>query len=308
MEGGLIAGPIGGSIVQMSAATLAGVELAADAQVDVASTVTIGGAPGRASDLHLTGRLVVNPARSASTSTLRTEDLDLMISGGGEIVLNGLVPGDALFLGPAGASTRLSVPDATISGIAGQLREEMDLGGALEPGTDSAAGEIEIAFADVVIQPTASVGFDLFGGAASQFDRLDLVSSTDSLTLGGAFDARALGGFDPAVGASFEVIEPGGQLSGCFANDIASSTTPSGNTFRIAVNEDNAVVFVIAPVCDLPGDTDRDGLVGLNDLLAVLGGFGSADACRNRGDLDDDRLVGLDDLLTVLGEFGQSCP
>jgi len=307
VEGGLIQGPAG-ALVELSAATLAGVELAANAQVDVAQTVTIAASPGRASDLDLTGRLVVNPARSSTTSTLTSENVDLMISGGGEIVLNGLVTSDALFIGPAGVDTRLSISDATISGIAGQLREEMDLGGALEPGTDTEAGEIEIAFADVVIGPTASVGFDLFGSASSEFDRLDLVNPSDSLAVGGAFDARARGGFDPAVGASFEVIEPGGDLSGCFANDIASSTTPSGNTFRIAVNDDNAVVFVIAPVCDLPGDADRDGIVGLNDLLAVLSSFGSDDACRNRGDLDGDRLVGLDDLLAVLGEFGQSCP
>ena len=50
-------------------------------------------------------------------------------------------------------------------------------------------------------------------------------------------------------------------------------------------------------------DADGDGLVGLGDLLAVLGGFGETGVLLE-GDVDDDLTVGLADLLAVLGAFG----
>ena len=56
------------------------------------------------------------------------------------------------------------------------------------------------------------------------------------------------------------------------------------------------------------GDTDGDSLVGLGDLLTVLGAFGgSTDAGASGGDVDGDGLVGLADLLGVLGAFGGEC-
>ena len=59
---------------------------------------------------------------------------------------------------------------------------------------------------------------------------------------------------------------------------------------------------------DCLADIDRDGVVGLSDLLTVLANFG--DEANNgpaQGDLNTSGEVGLNDLLAVLTVFGISC-
>ncbi len=55
----------------------------------------------------------------------------------------------------------------------------------------------------------------------------------------------------------------------------------------------------------ISGDVDGDGLVGVSDLLAVLGAWGPCpdppDPCP--ADLDGDGTVGVTDLLAVLGNW-----
>lgn len=55
--------------------------------------------------------------------------------------------------------------------------------------------------------------------------------------------------------------------------------------------------------CDpgIPGDLDGDGVVGVSDLLQLLGAWG---ACDCPEDLDDDGFVGVSDLLTLLANWG----
>jgi hypothetical protein len=55
-----------------------------------------------------------------------------------------------------------------------------------------------------------------------------------------------------------------------------------------------------APTC--PGDLDRDGRVGLSDLVAVLGTFGPCTGCAE--DLDGDGAVDAADVAVVLGVWG----
>jgi len=71
----------------------------------------------------------------------------------------------------------------------------------------------------------------------------------------------------------------------------------------------DSVSWGVVPSGDpCPGDTDGDGLVGLGDLLTVLGAFASSTAGgAGSGDIDGSGVVGLEDLLEVLGAFGGSC-
>ena len=55
-----------------------------------------------------------------------------------------------------------------------------------------------------------------------------------------------------------------------------------------------------------PADTDGDGLVDFNDLLAVLAGWGPCGSICS-GDVTDDGTVDFDDLLVVLAGWG-TCP
>ena len=52
-------------------------------------------------------------------------------------------------------------------------------------------------------------------------------------------------------------------------------------------------------------DINLDGVVGVDDLLLLLGDFGCESSCVQ--DLDDDDVVTVSDLLVILGEFGSMC-
>jgi len=109
---------------------------------------------------------------------------------------------------------------------------------------------------------------------------------------------------------------------GVDVNDLTSRLAPSvGVLASIAsFGEDNAgnlyianlggsVYRVIDSTC--PGDATGDGLLNADDLLVVLGEFGSTDAIGPaEGDVDGslDRAVNADDLLAVLAAFGSGCP
>ena len=57
--------------------------------------------------------------------------------------------------------------------------------------------------------------------------------------------------------------------------------------------------------CETLGDLDGDGVVGSNDLLALLGAWGSCDDCENCvADLDGDCDVDGADLILLLGNWG----
>jgi len=56
--------------------------------------------------------------------------------------------------------------------------------------------------------------------------------------------------------------------------------------------------------CDVVGDIDGDGLVGINDFLALLAAWGPCDDCGAcPADIDGDCAVGIDDFLTLLAEW-----
>jgi hypothetical protein len=52
-------------------------------------------------------------------------------------------------------------------------------------------------------------------------------------------------------------------------------------------------------------DLDGDGVVGVGDILLVLGSFGCQGDCV--GDLDENGIVGVNDVLGVLSAFGDFC-
>ncbi len=57
--------------------------------------------------------------------------------------------------------------------------------------------------------------------------------------------------------------------------------------------------------CDVPGDLDGDGSVGIVDFLLLLNHWGAcADCGACLGDLDGDCTVGVPDLLSLLGNWG----
>ena len=53
------------------------------------------------------------------------------------------------------------------------------------------------------------------------------------------------------------------------------------------------------------GDVNGDGAVNVNDILEVIGAYGSSDGS---GDADNDGDADTNDVLTVLAAWGTDCP
>ncbi|MCH2133805.1 MAG: plastocyanin/azurin family copper-binding protein [Phycisphaerales bacterium] len=66
---------------------------------------------------------------------------------------------------------------------------------------------------------------------------------------------------------------------------------------------------VIEEICpsDCPGDVDGNGEVGVDDLLLLLGEYGTDCSSGCDSDLDGNGAVNVDDLLEMLGYYGDQC-
>jgi V8-like Glu-specific endopeptidase len=76
--------------------------------------------------------------------------------------------------------------------------------------------------------------------------------------------------------------------------DIANGTSIDANDNGIPDECDNSC----------PGDVDNNGVVNVDDILDVLGNFGSN---NGDGDINGDGVCNVDDVLEVLSYFGESC-
>ena len=64
-------------------------------------------------------------------------------------------------------------------------------------------------------------------------------------------------------------------------------------------------MILIDLIPSIPGDIDGDGVVGVKDLLILLGNWGACPDCNDcLADLDGDCAVGVKDLLILLGNWG----
>jgi outer membrane protein assembly factor BamB len=76
-----------------------------------------------------------------------------------------------------------------------------------------------------------------------------------------------------------------------------------------SLGQDGLFAFHPSPAC--LADLDGDGVVGLSDLAALLGAYGSASGgigFDSDADLNRDGVVDLADLAELLGSYGEECP
>jgi hypothetical protein len=135
----------------------------------------------------------------------------------------------------------------------------------------------------------------------------DGVVDGDDLSLAQQFLGATPGDTEPASDPQGEdTVRWVYQLSEFQALEMArhldSADGPMGGNANAVTEADlDALTAMIA----LPGDTNGDGAVDLNDLLTVLSNFGDATAGGAAdGDIDGNGEVDLNDLLTVLSNFG----
>lgn len=98
----------------------------------------------------------------------------------------------------------------------------------------------------------------------------------------------------PDVPLPLPTILPPGDV----ANVVLSMASDS-IVFQIGAS----VQLTAAPdVLDVPGDATGDGMVGVDDLLALISQWGPCSGCS--ADFNGDGLVGVDDLLKILESWG----
>jgi len=128
----------------------------------------------------------------------------------------------------------------------------------------------------------------------SSFDTLLDTYNAPSLAAGASFSPNLLA----TVPAG---LAPGDYYIGVILSDGDAEIDTADNT--------GLDLTPITVVASCPGDATGDGFVNADDLLVVLGNFGSAvQGGPADGDFDDSGAVNADDLLTVLGAFGTACP
>ena len=139
----------------------------------------------------------------------------------------------------------------------------------------------------------------------------DVDSSTDGIdrTFDGHFP---LGVLRVEAGSSVVVVDNHDNAEGAETIYVKHLIIEAGATFDTGTRtvwyetvENNGTVIgeidVIKDPC--PGDSDGNGEVNIDDLLAIIGNFMcTGDDCE--GDVDGNQIVDIDDLLMVIGNFG----
>jgi autotransporter-associated beta strand protein len=146
--------------------------------------------------------------------------------------------GRLLVEGVVGVTTVAATGTLGGSGTTGAI-SGLSSGGTVAPG--ASAGTLSAA-GNVVLLPQNTLSVELGGTAAGTFDRLDVTGSVD---LGGAVLQGALiGGFIPALGDTFTVVQSTTGISGQFAQ--GASTSFGGVPFSITYLGNSVVLTVTA--------------------------------------------------------------
>ena len=83
-------------------------------------------------------------------------------------------------------------------------------------------------------------------------------------------------------------------------------TPPAGTLTLVAVDPGTGCTASLTATLGCPGDLNEDYMVGVSDVLLLLGGFGCMEYCWD-SDVNGDGIVNVSDVLFLLGVFGTIC-
>jgi hypothetical protein len=122
--------------------------------------------------------------------------------------------------------------------------------------------------------------------------------------LRGQLTITMLGGFNPALGDSFNILTSSSR-TGKFNRALLPDLDP-GLGWLLSYTATDVVLSVIT---EIPGDLNYDGYVGIEDLNIVLGNWNQTVPPGNpQADPSGDNYVGIEDLNTVLGNWNAGTP
>jgi hypothetical protein len=206
----------------------------------------------------------------------------LMVRDGGQVTANTNIR--------VSGSGALYASDATI------VTNFVDNYGTISPGPSAGAvGQFTID-GDLnqysPVPPTPGKGklvFDLAGAAS--YDHLSITGNLtlgSSFALGGTLEVTLQGGYMPASGSSFDILDLHGSRSGVFWSIILPALD-YGRTWNTSELFSSGVLSVQGGFPPTPGDFDKDGDVDGGDFVTWQTNFPkSSGATLSQGDADSD--------------------
>lgn len=200
----------------------------------------------------------------------------------------------AIFFGTGAASFEFT--GGRLDGVALVDFTLTQTGGVISTGDIADGTEIS---GDYFISDAGAVEVKL--GGLDQVTEYDLFQVDGVAHLGGSLNVVLINDFAPQLGDEFQVLT---SLGGNIVGEFDSLVFPDlpGLTGKLFYEPNFVLLRIVEPGDDVPGDTDDDGDVDLNDLNNVRNNFGTA--TPPIGDTDDDGDVDLDDLNAVRNNFG----
>jgi T5SS/PEP-CTERM-associated repeat protein len=259
--------PFGTSLTAVSSIVTAN-GLTNDGLINVnTTTITTTAGLTNNADMVLINTTVQGPVNSTVGSTVTVL---------GTVDFNGPVTGPGNFFGPGTAN----------------------FNGGMAPGASPA----EVGFEGDVALGNGNTLFVELGGTTpgTEYDRLSI---TGSASLGGTLDVSLLGGFNPVIGDTFDILVIGLGVLGTF----------DGVQFPAISNLGLGLIYgsnTVTLSAGLPGDLNFDGFVGIADLNIVLGGWNQNvnAGVWALGDPSGDGFIGIEDLNIVLGNWNVGTP
>jgi len=188
---------------------------------------------------------------------------------------------------------------ATLRGD-GLLVGNVVMSGVLDPDSANPSfGGLITVQGDLLMNPTGVVDIELGGVPGSSAN--DRVNISGAATFGGKLRLRIADGLIPYPGMQFIAVNAAGGRTGQFNSiELVTPAPCHGVTFILVYTTTAAIVLVRPP----NADTVRDGVVNVQDLLAVVGAWGPWQDGMPIGEVDGVDPVNVADLLYVIGHWG----
>jgi autotransporter-associated beta strand protein len=261
-----------------------------------------------AGPISMTGAGGILDAGSALTGGTPNPNAVLTIAGSidgtGGITKNG--PGTVVIAGSANTWSGGTTVNAGVLSVTGAITGNVTVSAnATLQGPGTIGGAVTVASGGTLstgatpavlhvgslsLQNGSQTQIKLEGNAGSQYDT---IASAGTATLGGALQVSLAGGFVPALGNSFDILDwstRGGTFS--------SVQLPAlGGT--LGWNADALYLDGVISVIDtnfLPGDFDRDGQVDAADIGAMQAALADLNKFQSIHNMSGDQLLSIGDL------------
>jgi hypothetical protein len=279
------------------------VTILASGRADLGVLTTLGSAAGGGTLNVATGVNLAAGDKIQGLGTLNTPNV-----AGQAVVNNGVIQGNS-------AAEKITLP-GFITGT-GSL-DNVILTGTLSPGASPAA----VSFGSVSFTPTSKLIVEVGGTTAgTQYDQINF---TGAAALGGTIEVSLTGGFSPAIGDAFNVINATGGVSGDFATFTQpglavrqrwwDDLTPSAGLVQLLVSpkipRQNPKAGDTIPALGIRRlDVDDSGTIVAFDALQIINqvnAFGPTDVPLTPGyvmpflDVNGDNRINAQDALDVI--------